>query len=783
MEYQIQNNHLKKRFGLRVWLQLGIGIVLFLSPFFRGLYFNDDCFNFLIIIGIISGVTALRRFFSRESFPFSLNLMDLGFTGLALWYLVCIPSAASIGDAILAAMRILGYLSLYYASVQLLTKDAIKVGVWIFALTGALVTCVGIGSSIGLPQVAGSWGAILSSTFQYHNALGGYMLMVIPVCILLFREAKPGWQRYLAASLLYLNLLGLVASQSRGAYVLFLPVLLLVLLSFRKKDRFLLMLLALGLWGAVDNWTQIAWAGNMKSLSVLVWPCIGLMGIWFIVWLEQGIRGRVPGREIRTAGIIVILGILVLGTLPLIAPAWGEGRGSNTIVTKIQSIDPQDHNLQERFAFYHDALKMVRERPIFGFGGNGWVVAYKGYQSYLYSSKETHDEPIKILVEAGIPGLLFYSLIWLGFLRRWLKTWRERANDWNYLLGISVIGIFLHSLMDFDLSESAIFFAMVILMAVLGCDEKNEDLALSVEQETHGKKLVSQNFRYSPKFVRGVTALMILLGAALVSGSINMKEGTRQAALAADSLRAGSYIATIQESQTALNYFPFQSSVYANLAQAELAEGSADHNQGLIRLAAQHVQQATSLNSTDPTLRSAAARVYSFTGYPERAYQEAIKCQELSYLYSQGYEERAQYALDYAEQLLENGNKQEAVQVLEQVQSLPGQINTRFAQRTDQQQRMRRSGPMVAVTPRLWIYHAEALSLLGQRTLAINELEMIRFDREYGCAALLLEGIIKEQGGNKAEGSRDIHLAVQSQPQLKSSEGKLRKLIGIGLLS
>ena len=117
---------------------MGIGAIIILSPFFRGLYFFEDTVNFLILIGIISLVAAYTQFSTKDcrSLP-TLDLMDLGFSGLALWYLLSIPSAASIGDAILGAIRVLGYVSLYYASCQLLTKRSLWMGAWILAVTGA----------------------------------------------------------------------------------------------------------------------------------------------------------------------------------------------------------------------------------------------------------------------------------------------------------------------------------------------------------------------------------------------------------------------------------------------------------------------------------------------------------------------------------------------------------------------------------------------------------------------------------------------------------------------
>ena len=788
-EHDINDDPTLKKNGLLSYPQIGIALILVLSPFFRGLYFIDETLDFLIFIGIITGFVGLTRLVEKDGVPRPyFDLMDLGFAGLALWYLLSIPFAASIGDAILGAIRVLGYASLYYVSCQLLTKRMVWMGAWIWAFTGAALTYVGIGSSVGIPQVAGSWGRTMSSTFQYHNALGGYLLMVIPVTLLLYREAKVGWQRYLAAGLLYLNLLGLVGSQSRGAYIFFVIIIFLAFLSFRKKDIPLVTLLAVGLWGTLDIWTQVAWAGNMKSYLVLVWPLVGLIGIQFTEWLWHGSKERPPQKNIQFSGIFILLGVLIIGTLPLIAPSWGGGNATKSVVSHIQSIDTEDHSVQERFAFYKDALEMGIERPLLGFGGNGWVVAYKGYQNYNYSSKESHSQLTKILVETGIPGVLFYVLIWLGFLLRWLKTWGDRSRNWHYMIGISLIGIFLHSLMDFDLSESSIFFTMVILMAVLrrevldldsnpNSDSDSDSNADTLDcLENVSDKSNPQKRLYSSRLVRGFTTVMVLLGIILVAGSVTLKVGLHQEVLVAEALRSERYDDTIRESQTALIYFPYQASVYANLAQAELAKGTNKENKyDLYPLAVQHAERAVTLNSTDPTLRSVAARVYSLTGNPEQAYKTAQKRLELAEFYPEGYEESAQYGMWYAGQLISSGKKEEAKEVLDEVLSLPGRINTRLARRTEIERRMSRSEPHLEVTPCLWFYHAETLAILGQRDLALNVLMKIRDDKGYGPAANLLKGVIEQREGNEVQGLEDIRLALQANPQLKDSVERLKK--------
>jgi len=137
-EHDINDDPTLKKNDLLSYPQIGIALILVLSPFFRGLYFIDETLDFLIFIGIITGFVGLTRLVEKDGFPRPyFDLMDLGFAGLALWYLLSIPFAASIGDAILGAIRVLGYASLYYVSCQLLTKRMVWMGAWIWAFTAS----------------------------------------------------------------------------------------------------------------------------------------------------------------------------------------------------------------------------------------------------------------------------------------------------------------------------------------------------------------------------------------------------------------------------------------------------------------------------------------------------------------------------------------------------------------------------------------------------------------------------------------------------------------------
>ena len=80
------------------------------------------------------------------------------------------------------------------------------------------------------------------------------------------------------------------------------------------------------------------------------------------------------------------------------------------LVSSIRNITLSDRNVQERFVFWQDALKIVRDHPVFGLGGGAFEETYRRYQSYYYSSTQTHNHYVQMWAEVGTVGLFIFLL-------------------------------------------------------------------------------------------------------------------------------------------------------------------------------------------------------------------------------------------------------------------------------------------------------------------------------------------------------------------------------------
>lgn len=132
----------------------------------------------------------------------------------------------------------------------------------------------------------------------------------------------------------------------------------------------------------------------------------------------------------------------------------------DALATRLESINYKERSVQERFIFFKDAFKIIKDNFIVGLGGRGWTSVYMAYRSYEYWTKETHSYPVQIWIEIGTLGFLLV----IGFLLFYAaKVYRTHKNisfeDHKVLFAGKILfatTILLHSLVDFDLSLGAV---------------------------------------------------------------------------------------------------------------------------------------------------------------------------------------------------------------------------------------------------------------------------------------------------------------------------------------
>lgn len=123
----------------------------------------------------------------------------------------------------------------------------------------------------------------------------------------------------------------------------------------------------------------------------------------------------------------------------------------------------------QRLDFWQDGIKIAKKHWLFGAGGNTWRMLYGQVQSYLYYAKEVHSYILEIIMSFGIIGILSYICIVCITLKNGFKL---KNNKTILPLFIGFVMIFLHSMMDFDMSYLIMIILYFLFISIINIEDK-----------------------------------------------------------------------------------------------------------------------------------------------------------------------------------------------------------------------------------------------------------------------------------------------------------------------
>ncbi len=133
-------------------------------------------------------------------------------------------------------------------------------------------------------------------------------------------------------------------------------------------------------------------------------------------------------------------------------------------------------NMDLRFLFFKDAIRIIKDYPILGTGGGGWAAIYKSYQEQYYNSRQVHNHYLQVWVEAGLFGFLAYIGIWISFAISFYYNITKskfvmKRRLWNVSF-IPVIALGIHSIIDWNFSMASVgYFIFALMGAGMSLDE------------------------------------------------------------------------------------------------------------------------------------------------------------------------------------------------------------------------------------------------------------------------------------------------------------------------
>ncbi|WMT43616.1 O-antigen ligase family protein [Paenibacillus sp. D2_2] len=190
---------------------------------------------------------------------------------------------------------------------------------------------------------------------------------------------------------------------------------------------------------------------------------------------------------------VVVIVALFLGTnLKHVLPG--------NIGERLENINLQQHSVLERFTFYKDAVKVLKDYPVIGAGGGSWASIYEKYQNNPYTSRQAHSFIMQYLVEVGILGFVimlgFMIFIFYKYIVGYIRS-EEQKRDSYFIYFIIVLSILIHSLMDFNMSY--VFIGMLVFIGLGG---------MAAAMDNHSTERV----KLKASSMRGVFSTVMVLG-------------------------------------------------------------------------------------------------------------------------------------------------------------------------------------------------------------------------------------------------------------------------------
>ncbi|MGH9510934.1 MAG: O-antigen ligase family protein [Terriglobales bacterium] len=186
--------------------------------------------------------------------------------------------------------------------------------------------------------------------------------------------------------------------------------------------------------------------------------------VLLVLLLRQ--QSRIPFRGRLTFAFFAVSLILLF--------AW---IGSHQVTERLTSLHSAKREMDAgiRLKIDQDLLRMFPRRPVLGWGLGTFADAYPRYRSFyttLYID-EAHNDYLQLLIEMGAAG--FITMIWFLWLvfRLALKETRNWTQNVDGAVALAallgVVGILVHSLVDFNLevpANAAIFYVLCIIAAM-----------------------------------------------------------------------------------------------------------------------------------------------------------------------------------------------------------------------------------------------------------------------------------------------------------------------------
>ncbi|MDN5301112.1 MAG: hypothetical protein PWQ60_626 [Thermoanaerobacteraceae bacterium] len=640
-----------------------LAVFIMYPPFFRGLFFDRELLP--TEVGIFVLFVAYLMLKSQTKTHILLqNPLEFSLAAFVLVYVISVFAAVNLRLAIGEAIKYFMYFAIFLMVSDFGSKTRYRnmlVDAVILSAFG--VAIVGIASAVGTVKYNGAFVQnMISSTLQYHNAFGALMLCAIFLCFSRMSSVVPKF-KVLYQAVNFALFFGYIFSFSRGAWVLFPPLAVLYLILTTPQGRLDL------LSGFAGMLIGAAVSGRAFYHIVTTAPGAAAWGYFFlglvvsiIAYLiaHQVFRFFAGDRRREIIGIatfaVIILAVVLIfrESIMHLIP--------QDLLERFSQISLETQTASERFVFYKDAFKIIKEHPIFGIGGGGWSSVYFMYQSYLYWTTQTHNYIFQVWIEAGTVGLLSLIAVIVSLIYVFMKVYKtERHKDTRIIAvgaAISYFALLSHSFIDFDLSLASLSIFLWTLMGLINSFSQ----ASIMPAKSPAKKAVCISL--SPTLIMLCYILLAVLCTSLFNGYLYGQK-------AVASVKTKDMVSARKYFESAAKYDPFMSSYKADLASVLNAMGEQQKSKPMLDRAMQFAENAVDLDPYNSKILASAAKVCFAQGKIEKGLEYIDRSVKVQPLNPVNYQQKAQAYIVVADYYLKNKNIDEAKQLLNKIKQIP----------------------------------------------------------------------------------------------------------------
>ncbi|MEI9943923.1 MAG: O-antigen ligase family protein [Chitinophagaceae bacterium] len=284
----------------------------------------------------------------------------------------------------------------------------------------------------------------LQPFFRNHVNYSALLVCIIPILFAYWRSVKKAKSKIFIGIIVALMLVALYFSYARGA------------------------------WLALITGIIAGWLIKRKGL-VIGYIVFIVVSISVVFWIKSNDRYLQYAHDYKTT-------------------IWHENFEEHLAAT----YHLKDASTAERFYRWIAGVRMIKDRPLTGFGPNSFYNNYKPYtiplfKTWVSDNKEhstVHNYFLLIAIEQGIPGLIIF-LVLAGMMLYYAQHLYHRVKDGFYKTIAIVSGVvltmiitvnFLSDLIETDKIGSLFFLCLSILVVTDVNTRKELDLATDIQR-------------------------------------------------------------------------------------------------------------------------------------------------------------------------------------------------------------------------------------------------------------------------------------------------------------